>query len=199
MTVALALAPDTAPSHEHYWVDAPDDETGWHCTICGLTEYQGDPGIGTSERYLLDALDRARAIASEYRPRSLPRGRGEAMSTEAILTAAEALRMSGFTEYRAKAMTPISDRTFPPGTIYQTPEGLRAEDEETRCAFDVQGGIYPIRESVFRASYELPAPIVDEPCPGCTWIIERGGGWACGICGTPHPITTALDRLEGKP
>jgi hypothetical protein len=72
-----------------------------------------------------------------------------------VLTAAEALRLSGFTEYRKKSLTPISDRTFPPGTVYQTPEGLRAEDEETRCAFDVQGGIHPIRESVFRASYEL--------------------------------------------
>lgn len=48
---------------------------------------------------------------------------------------------------------PISDRSFPPGTTYQTPEGLRAEDEDTRAALDVQGGIYPIRESVFRASY----------------------------------------------
>jgi hypothetical protein len=28
--------------HEHYWVDAPDDETGWHCTICGVTEYPGE-------------------------------------------------------------------------------------------------------------------------------------------------------------
>ena len=69
------------------------------------------------------------------------------------LTATDVLRLSGFTEYRKTALTPISDRSFPPGTVYQTPEGLRAEDEETRCAFDVQGGIYQIRESVFAASY----------------------------------------------
>jgi len=70
------------------------------------------------------------------------------------LTAGEALRRSTFTEYRKTALTPISDITYPPGTVFQTPEGLRAEDEDTRAAFDVQGNIYPIRESVFRASYE---------------------------------------------
>jgi hypothetical protein len=39
-----ALARSESPSpegHEHYWVDARDDETGWHCTICGTTEYPG--------------------------------------------------------------------------------------------------------------------------------------------------------------
>ena len=74
------------------------------------------------------------------------------------LTAAAALAQSGFTEYRKKLLTSISDITFPPGTVYQTPEGLRAEDEETRCAFDVQGGIYPIRESGFQASFEQLTP-----------------------------------------
>ncbi len=74
-----------------------------------------------------------------------------------VLTAADASALSGFTEYRKKLLTSISDSTFPAGTIYATPEGLRAEDEETRCAFDVQGGIYPIRESVFQASYEIAA------------------------------------------
>ena len=58
-----------------------------------------------------------------------------------------------FSEYRKTATTRISDFTVPPGVPYRTPEGLRAEDEETRVAFDVQGGVYPIRESVFRASY----------------------------------------------
>jgi len=67
----------------------------------------------------------------------------------------EIVNHESFSEYRKTALTRISDRTFPPGTVYQTPEGLRAEDEGTRCAIDVQGGIYPIRESVFRASYEL--------------------------------------------
>jgi len=28
-------------SHEHWWVDAPDDEMGWHCVSCGRTEYPG--------------------------------------------------------------------------------------------------------------------------------------------------------------
>jgi hypothetical protein len=36
----------TKPDHEHYWVDAADDETGWHCTICGLTEYPETPPYG---------------------------------------------------------------------------------------------------------------------------------------------------------
>ena len=71
------------------------------------------------------------------------------------LTTEEAKRRSSFSLYRKTALTPISDATFPPGTVFQTPEGLRAEDEESRAALDVQGGIYPIRESVFRASYEL--------------------------------------------
>ena len=30
-----------ASDHEHYWIDAYDDETGWYCTRCGLTEYPG--------------------------------------------------------------------------------------------------------------------------------------------------------------
>jgi len=29
-------------SHKHDWTDAFDDETGWHCTICGLTLYPSD-------------------------------------------------------------------------------------------------------------------------------------------------------------
>jgi len=74
------------------------------------------------------------------------------------LSAGEALRRSTFTKHRKTALTPISDITYPPGTVFQTPEGLRAEDEDTRAAFDVQGGIYPIRESVFRASYEAATP-----------------------------------------
>lgn len=34
-------------AHKHYWVDAPDDETGWHCTICGLTKYPGEEAYET--------------------------------------------------------------------------------------------------------------------------------------------------------
>jgi len=80
--------------------------------------------------------------------------------TPEVLTAAAALARCTFTEYRKRTPTPISDITFPPGTVYQTPEGLRAEDEETRAAFDVQGCIYPIRESVFRANYEPVPPAI---------------------------------------
>ena len=75
------------------------------------------------------------------------------------LTPEYARSSTTFTEYRKRTLTPISDITFPPGTIYQTPEGLRAEDEETRAAFDVQGGIYPIRESVFQATYEAVSTV----------------------------------------
>lgn len=73
--------------------------------------------------------------------------------------------VGAFSEYRKTAITRISDHTFPPGTVYETPEGLRAEDEPTRCAVDVQGGVYPIRESVFQASYE-PAALDAAPADG---------------------------------
>lgn len=63
-----------------------------------------------------------------------------------------------FSQYRKVATTRISDFTVPPGVTYQTPEGLHAEDEHTRIAFDVQGGVYPIRESVFQASYARATP-----------------------------------------
>jgi hypothetical protein len=44
---AIPATPDVG--HEHYWVDAYDDETGWHCTICGLTEYPGEPPLATPD------------------------------------------------------------------------------------------------------------------------------------------------------
>lgn len=56
--------------------------------------------------------------------------------------------------FRKVALARISEFTVPPGTPFKTPEGLIAEDEECRIAFDAQGGVYPIRESVFRLSYE---------------------------------------------
>ena len=74
------------------------------------------------------------------------------------ITRWNAIERGKFSEYRKLATTWISDFTVAPGVSYATPEGLRAEDEETRIAFDVQGGVYPIRESVFRASY---APLAD--------------------------------------
>jgi len=43
---ALAALPDDGREHEHYWVDAPDDETAWHCSICGVTEYPALPDDG---------------------------------------------------------------------------------------------------------------------------------------------------------
>lgn len=57
--------------------------------------------------------------------------------------------------FRKTALTKVSTFTVPPGTTFDTPEGLKAPDEECRVAIDCQGGVYPIRESVFRESYEL--------------------------------------------
>lgn len=59
-----------------------------------------------------------------------------------------------FDSFRKKTLTKISSFTVPPGYRYETPEGLKAEDEETRIAIDSQGGVYPIRESVFKETYE---------------------------------------------
>lgn len=75
------------------------------------------------------------------------------------VTSDNAAALGEFGPFRKTATTRISLFTVPPGTSFQTPEGLRAEDEECRIAFDVQGGVYPIRESVFRASYveDIPA------------------------------------------
>jgi hypothetical protein len=74
------------------------------------------------------------------------------MTTQPI-TAAD-LPAGNYGQYRKTTLTTISDFTVPAGTPFVTPEGLRAEDEECRVALDVQGGVYPIRESVCRASYE---------------------------------------------
>jgi hypothetical protein len=91
------------------------------------------------------------------------------------VTAETAETMGTFSEHRKIATTRISDFTVPPGVPYQTPEGLRAEDEETRIAFDVQGGVYPIRESVFKASYAPAGTRFGPPDDG---IYEWGrGGW----------------------
>lgn len=69
------------------------------------------------------------------------------------ITAATAETLGSFSSYAKKTATRISDFTVAPGTPFETPEGLKAEDEECRIAFDVQGGVYPIRESVFAATY----------------------------------------------
>ena len=67
---------------------------------------------------------------------------------------AESFGDGQFGMHRKVAVTRISLFTVPADTRFQTPEGLRAEDEECRIAFDIQGGVYPIRESVFQESYE---------------------------------------------
>jgi hypothetical protein len=69
---------------------------------------------------------------------------------------AESYGMSGhgFGYYRKTALSRISNFTVAAGTPFKTPEGLHAEDEECRIAFDSQGGVYPIRESVFQETYE---------------------------------------------
>jgi hypothetical protein len=72
----------------------------------------------------------------------------------ALITKDNALEQGAFGFYRKTAVTRVSNFTVPAGTQFETPEGLKAEDEECRIAFDVQGGVYPIRESVFKESYE---------------------------------------------
>jgi hypothetical protein len=72
-----------------------------------------------------------------------------------VVTAGIADELGEYADYRKIVLTRISLFTVPPGTAFMTPEGLRAEDEACRVAFDVDGGVYPIRESVFQASYEL--------------------------------------------
>ncbi len=70
------------------------------------------------------------------------------------ITAGNARSVADFQRFRKITETEISDETFPAGTRFRTPEGLVAEDEACRIAFDAQGGVYPIRESVFRVTYE---------------------------------------------
>lgn len=40
--VAVVLPVEPTVEHEHYWIDAPDDETAWYCPSCGVTEYPGE-------------------------------------------------------------------------------------------------------------------------------------------------------------
>jgi hypothetical protein len=70
------------------------------------------------------------------------------------ITPESAERDFDFGLHRKTTLTRISTTTVPPGTPFQTPEGRVAEDEKARVAFDAQGGVYPIRESIFRATYE---------------------------------------------
>jgi hypothetical protein len=69
------------------------------------------------------------------------------------VTWATAYSLGPFARYRKVTLALISKFTVPPGTPFETPKGLRADDEECRIAFDSQGGVYPIRESVFRETY----------------------------------------------
>ena len=118
-----------------------------------------------------------------------PVGLREALTPDAVATI-------GRSEYRKKVLTSISDATFPPGTVYQTPEGLRAEDEDTRCAWDVQGGIYPIRESVFQASYELVA--LATPAPLDEGETSARDGEARGIEGCIAIVEQSLATVRGE-
>lgn len=71
----------------------------------------------------------------------------------------------GFAEFRKQGTTRISTSTVAPGVSFETPEGLKAEDEPCRIAFDSQGGVYPIRESVFKETY-APADVGPDYKPG---------------------------------
>lgn len=71
-----------------------------------------------------------------------------------IVTPGVADEMGEYAEHRKIALTRISLFTVPPGTTFMTSEGLTSENEPCRIAFDVAGNVYPIRESVFQASYE---------------------------------------------
>lgn len=69
------------------------------------------------------------------------------------VTSENAETFGEFGQYVKLIPSKISAFTVPAGTRFKTPEGLHAEDEECRIAFDSQGGVYPIRESVFVESY----------------------------------------------
>lgn len=71
-----------------------------------------------------------------------------------VVTKENARELGEFGQFKKIQNTTISLFTMPSGTAYETPEGLKAEDEETRIAFDIQGRVYPIRESVFQKTYE---------------------------------------------
>lgn len=86
--------------------------------------------------------------------RKEPASREERRTMAETITPENAEGYGEFGSYRKTAVSRISTFTVPPGTPFETPEGLKAEDEETRIAFDAQGGVYPIRESVFQATYE---------------------------------------------
>lgn len=70
------------------------------------------------------------------------------------ITPSNAGSYGDFGRYRKTAISKISNFTVPAGTAFETPEGLKAEDEECRIAFDSQGGVYPIRESIFLETYK---------------------------------------------
>ena len=115
-----------------------------------------------------------------------------------IVTRDSAQQLGAFSLFRKATLTRISVFTVPPGTTFETPEGLRAEDEECRIAFDSQGGVYPIRESVFRETYvtgepvppevSLPHPTAQQvhvpvppPCPVCYTVGGHVHGCAASL------------------
>lgn len=108
---------------------------------------------------LQDYIDCRRAIHQLPEVKTMP---NEAKLPDVIT--ADSIRHFVFGEYRKTATTRISEFTVPAGTPFETPEGLKAEDEECRVAFDAQGGVYPIRESIFRETY-APAEEASETSP----------------------------------
>lgn len=59
----------------------------------------------------------------------------------------------GFAEYQKKGVTRISHLKVVPGTVVFTPERVTV-DEPSRIALDAEGYPYPIREDIFRESFE---------------------------------------------
>lgn len=93
----------------------------------------------------------------------MARGKSEKAPEIAPITAENARTFGDFMMHKKRPATEISVFTVPPGTPFETPEGLKAEDEETRIAFDSQGGVYPVRESVFAETY---APLTPDDIRG---------------------------------
>ena len=71
----------------------------------------------------------------------------------AVVTPSNSTTFGPFVPHRKKGLTLISLETVPPGTAFMTPEGLNADDEPCHIAYDVNGGVYPIRHSVYEATY----------------------------------------------
>ncbi len=69
------VEPDHPDGSQHEWWDADDDETAWHCRVCGLTEYPGDPGIGATPSSTLspEPLDETTTVIFDLAREALDR------------------------------------------------------------------------------------------------------------------------------